>query len=387
MSMSLPSVATTMNRQRDFPQLELVGPWLEELQARTVFIVADPEGYAASGAEGRLQGLLGQRAVTLFNNVGRPPLESQLVEAVAAFRAVQPDVVLAIGGGAALDLAKAVNHLAAQVVDPSLYLRRKPGGAMPGKPLMAIPTTGGSGAEATHFAVIHADDGMIHFVAHAHMRPQCVMLDSSLLGTLSAAEVAGAGLGALALALESMWDIQANEGTIGYAQEALRLLMGNLENEFYGATTGGRAGLLRAANLAGKSADLIAPAFLIAAAGALSVRTGVPYGRLAGVLLLRLLDYNRQVSTADCADLRGPNTVQMRFVHMAQSLGVSSAEQSVERLIQMLGVLQMPTRLGDLGVQLSHVQEVARLLPQKLYGHNTRRLTPQNLNLLLSGSI
>ncbi len=194
-------------------------------------------------------------------------------------------------------------------------------------------------------------------------------------------------MGALALASESIWNIQANEGSIGYANEALKLLMANLEDEFFGMTDEGRAALLRAANLAGKAADLAPPTFLMAMAGGLAARTGASYGQLAGALLGPLLEYNRQVGTIDCADLRGPHTVQMRFVRIAQLMGVSAPEGIRARLNKMLETLLMPAKLGALGVDAALALDVARAIPKGLYDTNTRRLNPQQVNALISGAI
>jgi alcohol dehydrogenase class IV len=387
MSTGLISAATTMNRQQDLLLLEHVGTVLEQLGAQSVFVVADGEAYMASGASARLQSVLGARAVAMFTKVTNPPAESVVLEGVEAMRLARPDVVLAIGGGAALDLGKAINHLAAQAGDPAEFMRRKSGMALPGRPMVAIPTTAGSGSEATHFALVHAEDGGMHLVAHAYLRPGFVVLDSSLSNSNPTPGVAAFGLGALALASESIWNIQANEGSIGYANEALKLLMANLEDEFFGMTDEGRAALLRAANLAGKAADLAPPTFLMAMAGGLAARTGASYGQLAGALLGPLLEYNRQVGTIDCADLRGPHTVQMRFVRIAQLMGVSAPEGIRARLNKMLETLLMPAKLGALGVDAALALDVARAIPKGLYDTNTRRLNPQQVNALISGAI
>ena len=387
MSTGLTSAVTTTNRQQDLLQLEHLGAVLEQLGSRSVFVVADSVAYMASGAAARLRSVLGSRVVSMFTKITNPPMESVVLEGVEALRMARPDVVLAIGGGAALDLGKVMNHLATQIGDPATLIRRKAGSALPGRPLIAIPTTAGSGAEATHFALVHADDGGMHLVAHAHLRPGYVVLDPSLSTSHPIPGMAAAGLGALALALESIWNIQANEGSIGYAHEAVKLLMANLENEFFGMTDAGRAALLRAANLAGKSADSVTPTFLMAMAGGLAARTGASYGQLAGALLGPLLEYNRQVGTIDCADLRGPHTVQMRFVRIAQLMGVTSPESIRARLNKMLGTLQLPSQLCELGVDTALALDVARTMPKSLYDTNTRRLKPQQVNALISGAL
>ena len=376
-----------MNRQQELLQLEHVGTVLDQLGAQSVFIVADAEAYAATGAAARLQAVLGARAAALFTRVTYPSMEATVLEGVEALRQAKPDVVLAIGGGATLDIAKVMNHIAAQVGDSAALIRQKVEPVLSGCPLIAVPTTAGSGSEATHFALVHSEDGGMHLVAHARMRAGYVVLDSSLTIPHPAAQVAAAGLGTLVLALESIWNIQANEYSISYAHAAVKLLISNIGNEFMGVTDQGRAALLRASHFAGRSADLVTPAFLMAMADGLAARTGVPYGQLAAALLGPLLEYNLQVGTADCADLRGPHTVQMRFVRIAQLLNVPSPAYVRRYLEQLLSKLQMPVRVGELGVDSSHVEDVVRTLPKNLYNTNARRLTPPLITTLITGAI
>ena len=86
-------------------------------------------------------------------------------------------------------------------------------------PLVAIPTTAGSGAEATHFAVVYVD-GVKKSASHVSLRPTVAVVDPQLTAQLPATIAAHSGLAALCQSIESIWSVGANEESLGYATEA-----------------------------------------------------------------------------------------------------------------------------------------------------------------------
>src|SRR3712207_9423070 len=135
---------------------------------------------------------------------------------------------MGVGGGTALDIAKSVRLLAAQGSDP----RRCVTGAEPitarGVPLIAVPTTAGSGSEATQFAVVYID-GVKHSLDHPWVRPDYSVVDPALSLGLPAAIAASTGMDALAHAIESYWSVRSTDESRRYAADAISLAMARSE--------------------------------------------------------------------------------------------------------------------------------------------------------------
>lgn len=178
--------------------------------ARRVLVITDP-GVAATGAPGELAESLraaGLEAV-VFERTRIEPTDGSLVEAVEFGRAEGPfDAIVAIGGGSSIDTAKAVNLLTTNDGDLMDYVNAPVGQgrapANPLNPLIAIPTTTGTGSESTTICVLdvvsqHVKTG----ISHARLRPTSAIVDPELTLTQPAGVTAASGLDILCHALES----------------------------------------------------------------------------------------------------------------------------------------------------------------------------------------
>jgi alcohol dehydrogenase class IV len=189
---------------------------------RRAFVVtgADP-GRAAWLTEG----LAGARLAVAVHPVGREPVVDDARAAVAAARAHGADLVLAIGGGAALDLGKATAGLMREAGDPLDHLevvgRGLPLTAKP-PPLIAIPTTAGTGAEVTRNAVLGAPEhGRKVSLRDDRLLPAAALVDPDLLAGLPAAVALASGLDALVQVIEPFVSRAANPMTDALCREAI----------------------------------------------------------------------------------------------------------------------------------------------------------------------
>ncbi|MGA9714335.1 MAG: hydroxyacid-oxoacid transhydrogenase [Aeromicrobium sp.] len=187
-----------------------LGHDLAQLGAQRVLVVTDP-GVAATGSPAEIVQTLarsGMEAV-LFDRARVEPTDGSLEEAIAFGRAEGPfDVIVAIGGGSSIDTAKAVNLLVTNRGELMDYVNAPVGGgrapAKPLLPLVAIPTTTGTGSESTTICVLdvvsqHVKTG----ISHSRLRPTLAVVDPQLTLTQPDGVTAASGLDILCHALES----------------------------------------------------------------------------------------------------------------------------------------------------------------------------------------
>jgi alcohol dehydrogenase class IV len=162
--------------------------------------------------------------VTPFSVGGEPTVDTARAGTAAA-RAAGCDVVIGFGGGSALDAAKAIAALAANGGDPMDYLEVVGRGqplARPSLPFIAIPTTAGTGSEATKNAVLASPEhGVKASLRSALMLPRVAIVDPDLLAHLPPAVLASSGLDALSQVIEPLLSIRANPVTDALAREAI----------------------------------------------------------------------------------------------------------------------------------------------------------------------
>ncbi len=164
-------------------------------------------------------------ALAVVTVAGEPTLDDARA-AHAAGRALGADVVVAIGGGSALDLGKAAAMLLGNGGDPLDYLEVVGRGqpiSRPGVPLVAVPTTAGTGAEVTANAVLAVPEhGVKASLRHPSMIPAHALVDPDLTLACPPAVTASSGMDALTQCLEPYVSNRANPATDGWAQTGLR---------------------------------------------------------------------------------------------------------------------------------------------------------------------
>jgi hydroxyacid-oxoacid transhydrogenase len=183
---------------------------LAQFDARRVLVVTDP-GVAATGASGEIADSLRAAGIetVVFDRSRIEPTDASLVEAIEFARAEGPfDAIVAIGGGSSIDTAKAVNLLTTNDGELMDYINAPVGRARaprrPLLPLIALPTTTGTGSESTTICVLdvvsqHVKTG----ISHARLRPTLAVVDPELTISQPAEVTAASGLDILCHALES----------------------------------------------------------------------------------------------------------------------------------------------------------------------------------------
>lgn len=183
---------------------------IAQFDARRVLLVTDPN-IAATGLPDQLADELRSSGleIVVFDRSRVEPTDESLVEAIDFARASGPfDVIVAVGGGSSIDTAKAVNLLTTNEGDLMDYINAPVGRAKtptkPLLPLIALPTTTGTGSESTTICVLdvlsqHVKTG----ISHARLRPRLAIVDPELTLTQPAGVTAAAGMDILCHALES----------------------------------------------------------------------------------------------------------------------------------------------------------------------------------------
>lgn len=178
--------------------------------ARRVLLVTDP-GVAATGHPDRIAGAMGARGldVTVYAGARVEPTDASLEEAIAHARDAGPfDAIVAVGGGSAIDTAKAVDLLLTNDGELMDYVNAPVGGGrapeQPLLPLVAVPTTTGTGAESTTICVLDVLALQVKTgISHARLRPTLAVVDPDLTMTQPAIVTASCGMDILCHALES----------------------------------------------------------------------------------------------------------------------------------------------------------------------------------------
>ena len=234
-----------------------------------------------------------------------------------------------------MDVAKCVKLFA--TLDPSVsYLEQSYEDN--GIPFLAVPTTAGTGSEATHFAVIY-DGGKKLSVAHESSVPQAVVFDPSVLASLPDYQRRATMMDALCHAIESCWSVKADEKSREIAKEAIWQVLSAKDAYLANAPEGNRDMLL-AANLAGKAINLTQTTAGHAMCYRLTGIFGISHGHAAALCVSVLWPFMIK-HAGECIDPEGADTLRQVFAELADLWGTLTMQEAAAQfgiLVKELGL-------------------------------------------------
>ena len=309
--------------------------------------------------------LLGQasgRPVGVFDRVEPDPSDATVAAGAGLAREVRADCLLAIGGGSSLDAAKAI---AAEAVAPGWIgaCAETTTLSVPADPLpvLAVPTTAGTGSEVTAFCVItFGETHLKRALTDPAFRPRGAILDPSLLTSAPHLVRVAAGLDALTHAMESYVSLWATEDTRPLAAAAAGLVACHLPaaasaGDPSAAPLDDLAALQRAAFLAGVAFSQTRLGLVHALALPLSARFGVPHGLANAILLPHGMAFNLTAAPAAYANLAAVMDVYAQ--EGSGEVGADSAVECVDRLANLVGA---PRRMREVGVTHEAITQMAQ---------------------------
>ena len=262
--------------------------------------------------------------LTEFSDFAPNPKYESVIAGIEAYRQHHCDMIIAAGGGSAMDVAKCIKLFAFMNLAENCLTQEIVANDIP---LLAIPTTAGTGSEATRFAVIYYE-GNKQSVNHTSCIPEYVLMDPELLATLPMYQRKATMLDALCHAVESFWSVNAMEESQKYAAEAIQLVL--KEKEAYLANTPeGNEQMLLAANLAGKAINFTQTTAGHAMAYKLTTLYGLAHGHAVALCVEKLWLYMVR-HTENCMDERGTAYLDEMFRKLAEVMGCGSAEAAAE---------------------------------------------------------
>jgi len=337
---------------------------LEQLGASRPLIVTD-SGVSRAGLTECVIAAFGESAVSigaLFDEV--PPDSSlQAVQAAAsAFRANGCDSIVAVGGGSVIDTAKGANIV---ITENSDDLAKFAGAELlkkPMKPLVVVPTTAGTGSEATLVTVIKdtARNVKMAFTSY-HLMPRVAILDPRMTLTLPPRITAATAMDALTHAVEAYICLQKNPVSDAFALSAVELIRENLVSVVKdGKNPEGRLALANAACLAGIAFSNSMVGMIHALGHACGGVAGIPHGVAMSIFLPHGLEYNLKKAGDRIARLLLPLTGPRLFAQTPPDEMATETIAGIRRLQEELHRLAgLPRTLKEAGVASDVLEQIA----------------------------
>jgi alcohol dehydrogenase len=314
---------------------------VERIGGRRLLLVTGQRSFAASGAAAVVPRLERIAAVHRWSDFAPNTDVDDLVRGLQVRTRFTPDVVVGIGGGSAMDMAKLLSACPAtseaelkRAIRSGAPVRRQ------GVGLVLVPTTSGSGSEATHFAVVYVD-GDKYSIADRSLLPDAVVLDPQLAISGSPYQRATSGIDAVAQAIESLWATGSTDRSRRFARHALRFLLPYIEDVVRRADPRAARAMAIGSHLAGRAIDISKTTAAHALSYGITKGYGVSHGHAVALTLGPFIELHGEVGPGrlqpgvDPAvhaaamqeilsrlDARDPTDGRDRFVALLERLGL-----------------------------------------------------------------
>ena len=330
---------------------------LSRLGCRRVLLVADPY-FQETDVPDRLMAATNAE-FAFFYEVKPDPTVELAAKGTALVQEFKPDTVVALGGGSAMDCAKAMVYFSGQTIH-----------------FVAIPTTSGSGSEVTDFAIL-THEGVKHPLVDPALTPDVAILDGNLLSALPKSLIADAGYDIVAHAVESYVATGAGAISRSLAGDAFACAFRLLPASFSGSTAV-RQQLHDAATMAGIAFSQSGLGLCHALSHALGGQLHLPHGRLNAILLPAVVEAN------SCAN--AGYAALSRAAGLGGSVDTLAVRNLRNALLQLRKELRLPQTLSQAGIEPRQVQVasiVKAALDDPCCATNPQRPTAQLVEKIL----
>jgi alcohol dehydrogenase len=342
---------------------------------RTLLITT--AGASRRGVAGRVVELLGPDRTVIYDEVNSNPTVDRVDDAINALRSEAVDTIVAVGGGSTIDVGKV---LSLGLADTRLVLRDALAGAdltkTPPLNFVAVPTTAGTGSEATPFATLwDAESHRKLSFATPNLHPSVALLDPELTLSLSWEETLGPGLDAYAQCFEAIWNRRATPITTSLAQRGLELAAPALNRlRADPSAIAARSDMLEAALLSGLSISQTRTALAHSMSYPITARFGLPHGLACALVLPAVMAFN--VETDDG-----------RLASVARRLGLDDADTLVATTVDLLRSLGAPEAIRNYIPDTSVIATLAdEMLSSERADNNVRPVDADAIQRILSAT-
>lgn len=317
--------------------------YLKTLSENNFFIIADPFVAKGDMIKKITDEIDGRDYVVFSDIVPDPPLET-IALGIKRLNEEKPDCVIAIGGGSAIDTAKAV-LFCSNIKKPKF---------------IAIPTTSGTGSEVTSFSVItDREKGIKYPLVSDEMIPDVAILDTELVKSVPKSIVADTGMDVLTHAIESYVSLSANEFSDAFAEKAIKLVNKYLVRSFSDSSD------IKAKEMMHKASLMAGIAFNSASLGinhAIAHNIGgklhIPHGKINAMLLNLVIEFNSGIFGYSSDEY---NVCAEKYAEISKLMGIEGNNTKilvrglVRKIEKLKKDLSIPSRLSELDIKKENI--------------------------------
>jgi phosphonate metabolism-associated iron-containing alcohol dehydrogenase len=339
-----------------------------------VLLVTGRKSMKETGVTDRVIDYLKDYQVVIYDKVEPNPTVRIVEGGIQFLKDEECDLVIGLGGGSAIDTAKAISVLAKNPGPAEEYLSGERKILNRRLPLIAIPTTAGTGTEVTPAASITSEKSKRKIsLTHEYVHPDVAIVDPVLTATMPKFVTATTGLDALSQCIEAYWSKNRTPISDIFALNGAKLIFENLTKAFdFPDDLEFRENMALASLFSGMAISIAKTTIVHSVSYPLTVHFNVTHGLACSLTLPSFIMYNSKV-------------VEDRILEIAKTAGVKTVEDFVRKIEQLISNFELPRRLSEVGIKMEDIDIIVKegFRPDRA-GNNPREVTDEDLRRILN---
>lgn len=317
---------------------------LEDISGERIFVVTDPFMVKSGSLDKITVHLESKNELEVFSDIQPDPPVTKIVTGIEALQKFKATLLVAVGGGSAIDATKAMKFILKQMTKGETDLD-----------LIAVPTTSGTGSEVTNFAVItNSDKGIKYPLVTDDILPKVALLDADLVASAPQNITVDTGMDVLTHCLEAYVSINANDFSDALAEKGFQMVFTYLERVSKdGSDMAARQKMHDASCIAGMAFNMVNLGLNHGIAHAAGAQYHIPHGRLNTILMPHIISYNAEM---DAGIMEKPNRAAVKYANLARLIGIQVANPKIavrsliNTIVQLRRKLKMPATFQEYGL-------------------------------------
>ena len=359
---------------------------LIECKSKKILLVTGCNSYENLINQSKIETIFSNYSVLRHSGFAVNPNINDIILGVEIAKKFKPDTIIGIGGGSVMDTAKMIaiffgtedNIYNIIIQNRNIPLRHNQ--------LILIPTTAGSGSEATHFAVVYNGHNK-YSVASKYLLPDFVILDSELTHTVPKDLTAITAFDAFCQAIESYWSVGATNESIHYATESINIIREIFSSLLDAPPNHIRKRMMKASFLSGKAINITKTTGPHAISYTLTKSYNIPHGLAVMLTMPAFFRFNTDVEDKNLNKGIIYGEYSQRLSKLFDILNVNNADQAVESILEMINYAGFKNKLRYYNINDNEdIILLSKSVNMERLGNNPLLLTPKDILTILKKS-
>ena len=321
---------------------------VKSINPKSLLIVTGKKSFKKSGANRLFQKTINEHRSYIFDEFSNDPSFEDVLTGLKIMKKIKPDLIVAIGGGSAIDMAKHLNIFSVNSDIKEIIINNK-SLKKSNIPLIAIPTTSGTGSESTSFAVIYIKNKK-YSVESEYMLPNYALIIPEFGNRMSKELRITTALDAYCQAIESYWSVNSTRTSKIYSAKAIKIIRKYIIKSL-SSNKKARVEMFKAANYSGRAINISKTTAAHALSYVLSKKYNLSHGYSVAITLGKFFVINGLSDQSMIQDKRGSQYIKNNMQNLYKLMGLNSAMSCERYWYDLLSKLNLTANTKKIGLK------------------------------------